>query len=384
MFAHSRWLRGRVTAAGGFLIALCLMCNSSRADDDGAFSLESLGAIEEPELTPELTKQAPERDVWERLTDNLRVAVDLSARGIVGTDNGRVSSIAFAGIDVYKVFSLPEGDWGTLIAQLYLTRIDNFPGPPAPFFEGGDDTEAVFRIFNFNYTGWTSRQYVNFRVGHFEIPFGLEQTLNTNGTLRQYTHGFNIGVKADWGASVNGVTQSLEYEIGLTRGTGNEWSSRGDPYCVAARVGTSTDENWFAGISLMQGEILNPPSAARAGGASTIVRRWRVGLDGMVQTGPFGLLGEASFGEDFQQEVVNLLIEIHFQNNREDLLVYVQMRSYHQHLATGWEDTTSATAGVRYSPDNHWAFSFQFTQNLSTFSNSERNGSVAIQVRYRF
>ena len=42
------------------------------------------------------------------------------------TDRGDVSTLAFAGIDALKVFSGPTGDWGTLQAQIYLTRIDDY------------------------------------------------------------------------------------------------------------------------------------------------------------------------------------------------------------------------------------------------------------------
>ena len=57
MFAHYRWMCGRLTGATATVLALCLLCSSSRAEDDGGFSLESLGAIEEPELGKRLGEE---------------------------------------------------------------------------------------------------------------------------------------------------------------------------------------------------------------------------------------------------------------------------------------------------------------------------------------
>ena len=161
------------------------------------------------------------------LTDNLRWAIDLAARPSFDDRLDEWHSAFFLGLDVHKVFGSESGDWGTLVLQPYLTRLDSPRHPP--FFESNHDWELVWRIFNFNYTGIASGRF-NVRVGHMEIPFGLEQVVNTNGTLRDYQHGRNIGVKADWGVSLNGELPAWDYEFSLTRGTGNEWSSRGDPF----------------------------------------------------------------------------------------------------------------------------------------------------------
>ena len=38
-----------------------------------------------------------------------------------------------------------------------------------------------------------------------------------------WVHGANIGVKADWGATVNGELESFDYEFSWSRGTGCGW-----------------------------------------------------------------------------------------------------------------------------------------------------------------
>ena len=133
--------------------------------------------------------------------ENLRMTVDLSSR-IGLTRGGGTAYQHVIGLDSHKVISGEGGDWGTVVMQGYLTRIDNQAQHP-PFFDGADDTQFVYRIVNLNLTRY-GRGRFNVRVGHFEIPFGLEHVINTNGTLRDFMHGPNLGVKADWGAGVNG------------------------------------------------------------------------------------------------------------------------------------------------------------------------------------
>ena len=318
----------------------------------------------------------PGRGGQSSVLENMRFTVDLSSRASVNTATGHMSTAQFIGFDVHKVFTGEKGDWGTAVVQGYVTRIDNQKKHPA-FFEGEDDWELVYRIFNFNYTA-LARGRFNIRVGHFEIPYGLEHLVNTNGTLRDYTHGRNIGVKADWGVGVNGEFDAFEYEIGLSRGSGNAYFSTGNPYILAGRVGTPRDKNVVAGFSFMQGDV------ARPGTAQKVLRRKRFGPDIQVHRGPWSVLAEASYGEDQGNMVVNGLVELDWRSPAESWLIYTQTRFFNQEFASRWDDASSAVVGVRFAPDNHWAFSAQLGQEISTFGASSRGGIGSFQVRYRF
>ncbi len=309
------------------------------------------------------------------LTDNLRWAIDLSARGIFDNRRDEWFSAFFAGLDLHKVFTGPSGDWGTLTLQPYLTRINN-PSHP-PFFESNHDWELVYRISNFNYTGLADGR-LNIRVGHMEIPFGLEQVINTNGTLRDYIHGRNIGVKADWGVSVNGELADYEYELALTRGTGNEWSSRGDPFLIAGRVGTNRDESFSVGVSALQGEV---QKTALLGNTQ---ERTRFGADFVWQTEPVIAMGEISIGKDDGVEVVNGLLELDWTNPCESILVYDQILYFNADLPNGWDHAIANVLGVRWSIDSQSTISAQWNQDLSTFSGSQTTEALSLQVRHRF
>ena len=311
--------------------------------------------------------------------DNLRLTLDLSSRATYVEAQDDWTFLQFIGVDAHNVFTGPEGDWGTLVLQGYLTRIDN-ADPAPPLFDDGDDWEFVYRIFNFNYTG-LSRGKLNFRVGHQEIPFGLEHLVNTNGTLRQYIQPQNLGVKADWGAGVNGVFPDFEYEVAVTTGSGNELELNNGTFTVGGRIGTPRDASTVWGLSAFHGEV------ASAAGPDGFVRRSRLGLDVTHWLGSVGLKGEISGGRDFDTDVINMIGEVNWRTPEENVLLWAQVRSFNRFNGNPTDtrdDAVSTSVGVRYSPDAHWTFSTQFTQDLSRFGNAESSSDVALQVRYRF
>lgn len=309
------------------------------------------------------------------LFENLRVSLDLSSRAVYSEARDDWGYFQFIGFDIHNVFSGPDGDWGTLLLQGYLTRVDNLD-PAPPLFDDGDDWEFVYRIFNFNYTGLAGGRF-NVRVGHMEIPFGLEHVVNTNGTLRQYLHPQNLGVKADWGVSVNGVLEDWEYEAAVTTGSGNELDLNDGTFTVAGRVGTPRDNNTAWGLSAFHGEV------ASASGPNGFRRKTRVGLDVIHHIGLFGLLGEVSAGRDFDTDVVNLIGEVNWTTPEENLLLYGQIRSFNRKTGA-WDDAIRPVVGVRFNPDTHWSFSAEYSRDTTTFGNADRNTSIALQVRYRF
>ena len=323
-------------------------------------------------------RDAASDDDWRSsFGDNLRFTVDVSARVLHDSERDELATAQFVGVDLHKVFTGNHGDWGTLTLQPYVTRLNNFASHPG-FFEDGDDWELVYRIFNFNYTG-LARGKLNFRIGHMELPFGLEHVINTNGTLRDYIHGRNFGVKADWGVSVNGDFPDFEYEIALTRGTGNDYSNTGDPYIVSGRIATPRSESLSVGLSFLDGDVQN------FGQPDQTLSRTRYGVDAIWKTaGPFTLLGELSFGDDEGTDLANAIFEVDWQNANETWLVYSQLKLFGRDSPSGWDEAIQNSLGVRWAPDSHWSLSSQLTLDIDTFGNAAEKSTFALQVRYRF
>jgi len=153
------------------------------------------------------------------LTDNLRWAVDVAGRIDLPTNGDSSVRHEFLGVDLHKVVSTETRDLGTLLIQLYLKDDDG-------------DWEYTTRLLYFNYLASGGGGF-NVRVGHILVPFGLNLPSRTPGTLRQFITKPNVGFKADWGASINGVLPSWNYEVSLTRGSGRSIEGSHDPYCRA-------------------------------------------------------------------------------------------------------------------------------------------------------
>ena len=309
-------------------------------------------------------------------TDNLRFTVDLAYRPSFSGRDGTIGGVGFAGIDLHKIFTDKEGDWGTLTLQTYLSRNDN-GAEPQPDFEDNSDFELVNRITNFNYTRH-GKGKTNFRIGHFEVPFGLEQIVNTNGTLRDYTHDLNFGLKSDWGVTFNGEANDVEYELGLSRGSGNVWRRRDDPFIVAGRIGSSREQPVVLGISVFHGDVL---SFAPAGGT---VERSRVGADFTFADEKLIWLAEVSAGFEDKDRAYTALLEVDWTDSDESLLVYNQtvLRGFGR--VAGWDNELRNSLGVRWTPDQHWTASGQFSHFLDPLGSQSRGSVLEFQIRYRF
>ncbi len=305
---------------------------------------------------------------------NQRFSIDLSSRVLHDFETDETATLQFIGIDYLKIFSNSGGDYGTLLLQPYITRIDNLKKRPA-FFDDEDDTEFVFRNFYYNYTG-LGRGRFNIRLGHFELPYGLEQIYATNGTIQQFIQGPNLGLKVDWGVSLNGILPSFEYEVALTRGSGNAWETKGDPYVVSGRIGTSREKNLILGLSAMDGELFTNKEQTQS--------RSRYGVDFTWFVRSFTLKGELSTGKNESTNVFNSFLELDWQSPYETSLLYLQFKRFSREGQQGWDDKNNLAIGARYEPDNHWQLDAQLSDDLSTMGAAAKHQVLGLQIRYRF
>lgn len=302
---------------------------------------------------------------------NYRAAIDLSTRNNQNFVNGSNSWTHFLGLDLHKVFSTSAGDIGTLVFQPYLTKLSNVNNPPF-FFDDGDDWELVWRIANFNYTA-LSRGGFNIRVGHFEIPFGLEQNIDTNGTLRQYTF-TDRAIKVDWGITVNGKYSGLDYEIALSRGSGNEFTARHDPYLLSGRIATSSQKNFIVGFSWMYGDVL---TSGRA------VPRARAGVDLAYYIASWEFLIEASGGSNDGLDTANVLGEVSWRSPFENLHLYAQFRHVNRELPLTRTDRSRFSLGTQLRLNQKFSASAELSHDIDPLDGRERDLSALLQLRVR-
>jgi len=313
-------------------------------------------------------------DSMGEFADNLRFTLDFSGRFEYDTAREEWSISQFYGFDLFKVLSSKQGDYATIVLQGFQTRIDNNPSPPF-MFDGPTDWEWMYRMF---YINWklAPRDALNLKLGHFEMPFGLEMLIDTNGTLQQVGTGPNLGIKADWGLTLNGVSRGLEYEFGISRGSGNDWETLGSPYAFVGRVGTDPTKGSWVGVSGFTAELFRP---------GTTIRRERIGLDAGFDFGAWTLMGEVSGGKNDANDAMHALLEFNWRNPSEHWLWYGQLRTQReQNITTGWDGPVESAMGFKWSPDRHWTLSTEWVQNLERTMTGSRETSIRFQMRYRF
>ncbi len=315
----------------------------------------------------EIRHTAPER-AW---SDNLRWSLDASTQQRLNLDSDQWLDQYVIGLDLHKVVSNDRRDIGTLILQPYVVWLPEDRARP-PFFDGKEAT-LTWRIANFNLRV-LPRGRLNVRLGHFEYPFGLEHDINTNGTLRQYSNGVNLGGKADWGISANGLLSGWQYEVALTRGSGQEYHRRNDPYVFSARIGTPTERNLAVGVSAFQGDVLTP---------SGLVERDRYGADLRWSAGPLQLLAEVSTGTDFDDRVRNRLAELNWTNSFESLLAYAQHRRHTVSAAAGRRGMETNGIGIRWLINNKFTLAAQYDRRNGLGGNPINDSQISVHFRFR-
>ena len=108
-----------------------------------------------------------------------------------------------------------------------------------------------------------------------------------------------------------------------------------------------------------------------------------MGVDGIFYSGPVGLMGQVSVGETDSRETVNGLGEINLLSRSAKVAGYLQLRSFNEKFGLGWEDAWSVVAGARFTPNTHWAVSFQVERELTTFGKKPEQSIFDFQLRYR-
>lgn len=309
------------------------------------------------------------------LGENSRWTIDASTRITRNTDKNHNSFQHVIGIDIHKVFSGETSDIGTLLFQPYIVKINNNTNFPF-VFDDPNDTQLTWRIANFNYTALSQGQF-NIKLGHFEIPYGLEHDTDTNGTLRQFTFS-DRGRKTDWGVSINGILPQFEYEIALTRGSGNEIKSQGNPHIFSGRIGTSSNKNIVAGVSWFTGDVLN---------RNVITERQKFGIDLSYYYYQWQFKAESSIGSTAKNDTLNALIETLWMNPRETLSTYVQIGYQSTEVDNGISNATQSTsywlAGVQWVGQNGFDISAQYKHKLKDTDIIEIDPVLNIQIRYR-
>ncbi|MEO1036615.1 MAG: hypothetical protein AAFX44_13750 [Pseudomonadota bacterium] len=330
-----------------------------------SFSIALLGAI-----APTAPAEGADRP-WTDLADNARWSLDLATRRTEALDGPGWSGNYAVGLDLQKVLSGGGRDLGVIVFQPYFVRLINVDQPSLTF-DDPSEWELTWRIANANFHV-LERGRLNLRFGHFELPFGLEQNIDTNGTLRQLTFA-ERGIKVDWGVTANGIVNQLEYELALSRGSGNDFEAIGDPYVVAGRVGSSTRRNVIVGASFLAGDVLTTNGTAD---------RRRLGLDLAMYRDNWEWLIELSSGEDDGQDRHLVFSDVAWRSPLETVLVYLQSRYSRGERLEGDVDARSAALGCAVTLRRRWSVSAEFRRTVTDDPLQRDDVTATVQIRFR-
>jgi len=292
---------------------------------------------------------------------NIRLASDFSTRVILTEDDEK--SVSVFGIDLHNIFSNTQKDLATLVFQPYVVHFSQKSS--APYYFDGDRSELTWRIANLNFHLDTKRRF-NLKLGHFEIPFGLEYEVDSNGTLKQYSFS-DRGLKADWGTSLNGTISRWNYEIALTRGSGNDYTDSDNTYVMSGRIGQEWDRPFALGFSIFEGRVQTQGEPLE----STYL-----GIDTSYRWKQYQMLTEISFGEKSEHNHRSALLEARWSSRDETLMFYLQkQKTWTQ------DDSNGITArktlfGVTYQISRLFDLSTEWNKRSS-------DSALFIQVRVR-
>lgn len=305
-------------------------------------------------------------------TQNLRWSIDGSARLNHNQALSNTSRIYALGLDTHKVFTNSNGDLGYGVGQVYWTKLSNHI--PVPFlFTSKDDSDFIIREAHLNYTAgphWLP----NIRVGHFTLPFGLEESIDTNGRLLDYYHGKNLGTKLDWGVSFNKVISLIEYNFSYTLGGKDKAKSVDSSYAITGRIGSLSHHDFVLGFSIFDGKIDN-------------VSRKRLAIDWQYYWGTWGVLGELALGEDnkqsqgWQKEKYSL-VELNKTSINNQLKLYSQFIMRDRELQASVDKRVNI--GLSYQFTTQLELSVSGVKQLNSPSMGKKQQLARVQIRYRY
>jgi hypothetical protein len=315
-------------------------------------------------------------DDW---TDNLRWSFDAASRSqYITSGDDRLGFQTTLGLDTQQVITGINRNIATVTLQLYATRADNLRRRP-PYIDADGEWQFLPKVNTVNFHINRNGRF-NFLIGHPELPYGLEASISTNGTLRQLSTGRNLGLKVDWGVGINGTLTKLGYAVTLTRGSGVDYHRNGQPWALTGRIGSKLNTEDYIGspgfgLSWFAGRVRTP--------MNTLVDRRRVGLDGQWYRGLLGLMAEVSIGEDNDQDVINSFVEVNRVSRNTKFTAYVQGQLLRKRLDGAWRDTSSWTAGFRFTPSDRWDLALQLVHESEIPADRPTENIINLQFRFR-
>lgn len=293
------------------------------------------------------------------------------------------------GVILFGTFSGPEGQIGDMNVQFrtayYNDQFAYGKKMGREYTEKLDDVEV--ELHNAYLRLRVLPPMLNVRIGHFYVPYGIQPWIDTHGTLLQSPAMEFIGLDRDWGVSLEGQNDKLEYQLGLTRGSGMEYFGRDNNFALAGKLSTpriGEHLNDWLGLSFLVGRIFDPMAVERLRRwdmdekeekfTGDVIKRWRTGIDGQKIIGPARLRFEISGGKDAgEEDVLGEFFETKYALGKDSRWSsYLQFENLTQDITHSRRDSnTTVRGGLSYSFSANYNLQLVVSRDLNTVFGQE-------------
>ena len=301
------------------------------------------------------------------------------------------------GFEYFRIFSGEQGDWVTTDLQIRFpmgnkkTPLRNAYASSNLNFDFSRKKLESILTGEWRPTYQFHNVYANFKlnagrsnikIGHFDVPFGLEPLLDTHPTLLQTQATKNVGFKKDWGLSVNGALPAFDYEVSTTLGCGGSkkiWRKDGS-YLLSGRMGTPTSEDFQYGLSLLYGRVL--PAVYDDYLFDTAISRKRMGVDSQYFYRSYVFKGEIAYGKDEDHDVLSTFFEVDYTLPKyQKWQLEAQLKLFVNDLDKSGTDDTTMTLGTSYKLSNTVTLRANYIHDFNLMYGAEED-IIGFQIYY--
>jgi hypothetical protein len=305
--------------------------------------------------------------------DNTLIYGELYFLQTVSTGEDHFNTWDSIGFEAYKKFTGETGDWGEGDIQFRMTYspLKNMIVTPmsANFSSIG---QPIFHNAYITLRGNQGRN--NIRFGHFDVPFGYEPDVDTHATLFQTLHMNNFGYVKDWGISMGGQLDTVDYEVGVFTGTGENLMFNRGSYLVSGRITNPTINDFRWGVSVAGGKTMREDGE--------VLDLWRVGFDTQYVYSQWTFKGEIYGGRTNGHPSYGVLGEADYTFPGQNLELEFQLQSSSNNTGFSGADTTAAIAGLTYRLSDSWSFRTAYSHYFNLPAVNGPSDQVGIQFYF--
>ncbi|MCX5711077.1 MAG: inverse autotransporter beta domain-containing protein [Candidatus Omnitrophica bacterium] len=214
------------------------------------------------------------------------------------------------------------------------------------------------------------------KVGHLDVPFGLNPVVDVHSTLLQTLAPNDIGFVKDWGTALESSFSKFDTSIALQLGSGMSIYRRDGSFLLSGRLGTPQGGNAQAGLSFMYGKTLETTGMNTIPRneliSNTATRKKRIGLDGQYLFGPLLTKAEIDFGKNSRTDVRGYFIEMDYTIPKlQNLELELQYKNWQNNMHDRSMDDSAVTLGLSYKLNSKVTLRGSFADDLNRMGKDE-------------